>query len=72
MAATDHPHQLHHGSVLGCLCLHAGIRRFNDIDEAYPVDMLDNKGYVISYPEYLGLESFVMHDQNSAYDALLP
>ena len=49
-----------------------GYAAFNDIDEAYPVDMLDNRGYVISYPEYLGLESFVMHDQNSAYNALLP
>jgi hypothetical protein len=45
---------------------------FNDIDEAMPVDMLDNKGYVISYPEYLGIESFVMHDENSARFAWLP
>lgn len=45
---------------------------FNDIDEATPVDMLDGKGYVISYPEYLGIESFVMHDANSALNALLP
>jgi hypothetical protein len=40
---------------------------FYDIDEATPVDMLDNSGKVISYPEYLGLESFVMHDTGSAY-----
>jgi hypothetical protein len=40
---------------------------FYDIDEAYPVDMLDNNGYVISYPEYLGLETFVMHDTGSAW-----
>lgn len=40
---------------------------FFDIDEATPVDMLDNSGSVISYPEYLGLESFNMHDTGSAY-----
>ena len=40
---------------------------FYDVDEATPVDMLDNSGNVISYPEYLGLESFVMHDEGSAY-----
>jgi hypothetical protein len=40
---------------------------FYDIDEATPVDMLDNSGNVISYPKYLGLESFVMHDTGSAY-----
>lgn len=40
---------------------------FFDIDEATPVDMLDNNGKVISYPEYLGLESFVMHDTGSAW-----
>lgn len=40
---------------------------FNDIDEATPVDMLDNSGKVISYPEYLGIESFVMHDTGSAF-----
>ena len=39
---------------------------FFDIDEATPVDMLDNGGKVISYPEYLGVESFVMHDTGSA------
>ena len=37
------------------------------LDEATPVDMLDNSGKVISYPEYLGVESFVMHDTGSAY-----
>ena len=40
---------------------------FYDIDEATPVDMLDNNGNVISYPEYLGLETFVAHDTGSAY-----
>jgi hypothetical protein len=40
---------------------------FYDIDEATPVDMLDNNSKVISYPEYLGLGSFVMHDTGSAY-----
>jgi hypothetical protein len=40
---------------------------FYDIDEAYPIDMLDNAGNVISYPEYLGLETFVMHDTGSAW-----
>ena len=40
---------------------------FYDIDEATPVDMLDNNGHVISYPEYLGLETFVMHDTGSAW-----
>jgi hypothetical protein len=40
---------------------------FYDIDEATPVDMLDNAGNVISYPEYLGLETFVMHDTGSAW-----
>ena len=49
-----------------------GYAAFNDIDEATPVYMLDSKGYVISYPEYLGIESFVMHDANSALNALLP
>jgi hypothetical protein len=43
-----------------------GYSKFFDIDEATPVDMLDNNGAVISYPEYLGLESFVMHDTGSA------
>jgi hypothetical protein len=33
-----------------------------DIDEATPVDMLNNSGNVISYPQYLGLGSFVMHN----------
>lgn len=40
---------------------------FYDIDEATPVNMLDNAGNVISYPEYLGLETFVMHDTGSAW-----
>jgi hypothetical protein len=40
---------------------------FYDIDEAEPVYMLDNAGNLISYPEYLGVESFVMHDTGSAY-----
>jgi hypothetical protein len=29
--------------------------------------MLDNSGNPISYPEYLGLETFVMHDEGSAW-----
>ena len=40
---------------------------FYDIDEATPVDMTDSTGAVISYPEYLGLETFVMHDEGSAW-----
>ena len=40
---------------------------FYDIDEATPVIMLDNNGNPISYPEYLGLETFVMHDEGSAW-----
>jgi hypothetical protein len=35
---------------------------FYDIDEAFPVDMEDNSGNIISYPQYLGLESFVTHN----------
>jgi len=50
----------------------AGYAAFYDINGATPVDMLDGKGYVISYPEYEGVESFVMHDANSAYNAQLP
>lgn len=49
-----------------------GYAVFQDINGATPVDMLDNKGYVISYPEYLGVETFVMHDSNSALNASLP
>jgi len=45
----------------------AGYAVFYDIDEATPVDMMDNYGKVISYPEYLGLETFVMHDTGSAW-----
>jgi hypothetical protein len=41
--------------------------KFYDIDEATPVDMLDNSGNVISYPEYPGLESFVMNATGSAH-----
>jgi Peptidase A4 family len=44
-----------------------GYASFNDIDEATPVDMLDNSSHVISYPEYEGIYSFVMHDTGSAY-----
>src|SRR5215472_1237333 len=40
---------------------------FSDISGAYEVDMLDNAGGLISYPEYEGTESFVMHDCCSAY-----
>ena len=35
---------------------------FYDIDEAFPVDMEDNSGNIIPYPQYLGLESFVTHN----------
>jgi hypothetical protein len=45
----------------------AGYAAFYDIDEATPVTMLDNSGNPISYPEYLGLETFVMHDEGSAW-----
>ena len=38
------------------------VNAFHDIDEATPVDMMDNSGSVISYPQYLGLESFVAHN----------
>ena len=40
---------------------------FFDIVGATPVDMLDNNGNVISYPENTGNESFVMHATGSAY-----
>ena len=40
---------------------------FYDIDEATPVDMLDNNGAVISYPNYLGLQAFYMQDTGSAW-----
>ena len=40
---------------------------FYDIQSATPVDMLDNSSNVISYPEYLGPESFVAHDTGSAH-----
>jgi len=40
---------------------------FYDIDGATPVDMLDNKGGLISYPEKIGSEAFVMHATGSAY-----
>ncbi len=40
---------------------------FFEVNGATPVDMEDNNGNVISYPEYLGVESFVMHDTGSAY-----
>jgi hypothetical protein len=35
--------------------------------ESTPVDMLDNSGNLISYPEYVGSEAFVMHATGSAY-----
>jgi Peptidase A4 family len=44
-----------------------GYSAFYDIDEATPVAMTDNNGSLISYPEYLGVGSFVMHDTGSAY-----
>ena len=40
---------------------------FYDVATGTPIDMTDNSGNVISYPEYLGTESFVMHDTGSAY-----
>jgi hypothetical protein len=40
---------------------------FYDIATAYPIDMLDNNGNLISYPEYLGPETFVAHDTGSAW-----
>ena len=40
---------------------------FYDVANGYPIDMLDNNGAVISYPEYLGPEAFVMHDTGSAW-----
>jgi len=40
---------------------------FYDIDGATPIDMLDNSGNLISYPEYVGSEAFVMHATGSAY-----
>lgn len=40
---------------------------FSDISTATPVDMLDNSGNLISYPEYTGTESFVMRVTGSAY-----
>ena len=39
---------------------------FYSLSGATAVDMLDNNGQVISYPEFLGTESFVMHDTGSA------
>jgi hypothetical protein len=40
---------------------------FFDVATATPTDMLNNSGSLISYPEYLGPEAFVMHDTGSAY-----
>jgi hypothetical protein len=40
---------------------------FYDVATGTAVDMSDNSGNVISYPENLGVESFVMHDTGSAY-----
>ncbi len=37
-----------------------------------PIDMLDNKGYVISYPTYFDSTAFLMQDENSARYASLP
>jgi hypothetical protein len=39
---------------------------FYDIANGYAIDMTDNSGYVISYPEYLGVEAFVGHVTGSA------
>jgi len=38
-----------------------------DISQAFTVDMLDNAGGLISYPDYQGTEAFIMHDCCSAY-----
>jgi Peptidase A4 family len=45
----------------------AGYAAYYQISGATPIDMLDNSGKVISYPEYLGTRTFVMHDTGSAY-----
>jgi len=45
----------------------ANYAAFYDIAGATPVDMLDNNGKVISYPEYEGIYTFVMHDTGSAW-----
>ena len=34
---------------------------------AYGITMLDNSGYGISYPQLVGSEAFVMHDEGSAW-----
>lgn len=39
---------------------------------SYNVDMLDSKGYIISYPTLLGGNAMWMQDANSARDANLP
>ncbi len=44
-----------------------GDAAFYDIATSTPVDMLDNSGNLISYPEYVGVEAFVGHDTGSAY-----
>ena len=44
-----------------------GYAVFQNITGATPIQMLDNSGAVISYPEYLGTETFVMHDTGSAW-----
>jgi hypothetical protein len=40
---------------------------FYDIANGYAVDMTDNNGNVISYPEYIGPEAFVGHVTGSAW-----
>jgi hypothetical protein len=40
---------------------------FSDLTQANEVDMLDNAGGLISYPEYEGTRTFIMHDCCSAY-----
>lgn len=40
---------------------------FYDIANGYAIDMTDSTGAVISYPEYLGVESFVGHVTGSAW-----
>ena len=40
---------------------------FYDIANGYAVDMTDNSGAAISYPEYIGVEAFVGHVTGSAW-----
>ena len=42
-------------------------RRRSSNTKAAGMTSIDNSGAVISYPEYLGTETFVMHDTGSAW-----